>query len=205
MTNKDEPSLFPDLDPVSIDVRALVQHSLAKLYSSLVTRPTGRAVRLAIETQLADQIGSSGTPALSLIDLSEVTVLDFSCADEVVARLLRRYVAADRPLEAFFVFLGVGDLHREPIETALERHDLVAVAEVSPNGFGLLGSVSPRALELWLTLDSVTPVLPSDFEGAVASPGGQEAFEELLRQRLVVPLGSKQGPQALSTVARALR
>lgn len=205
MTHREELSLFADVDPVSIDVRALVQHSLATLYSSLITRPTGRAVRLAIETQLADQLGDSNAPALSLIDLSEVSVLDFSCADEVVARLLARYAQADRPLDAFFVFLGVGDVHREPIETALARHNLVAVAEVSPDGFGLLGSISRSAMALWTALDSVEPVSLRDLEGAVAAPGGKEAYQELLVQRLVVPLGPMRGAQALSTVARALR
>ncbi|HCR04782.1 MAG TPA: hypothetical protein DIU18_06310, partial [Gemmatimonadetes bacterium] len=71
------------LPPIQIDVGSLVQRSVATLYSHLVTRPTGRAVRLAIESLLAD----AGDIALSLIDLSEVNVLDFSCADEAVAKL----------------------------------------------------------------------------------------------------------------------
>jgi hypothetical protein len=67
----------PSLPPIQIDVGSLVQRSVATLYSHLVTRPTGRAVRQAIESLLAD----AGDTAFSLIDLSEVTVLDFSCAD----------------------------------------------------------------------------------------------------------------------------
>ncbi len=205
MSERDNLPLFSDLDAVSIDLRVLVQRSLATLYSSLVTRPTGRAVRLAIETQLADQVRASNVPAVSLIDFSEVSVLDFSCADEVVARLLARYVTADRPFDAFFVFVGVGELHREPIETALARHDLVAVAEIQSDTFGLLGSVSPGALELWKALDSASPVTPIDLADIVAERGGTDAFDELVRQRLVVPLGAERGVQALSTVARALR
>ena len=61
------------LPPIQIDVGSLVQRSVATLYSHLVTRPTGRAVRLAIESLLAE----AGDTALSLIDLSEVSVLDF--------------------------------------------------------------------------------------------------------------------------------
>ena len=40
---------MPDfgVDPVSIDVGHLVRRNVASLYSSLVTRPTGQAVRLA--------------------------------------------------------------------------------------------------------------------------------------------------------------
>lgn len=205
MSDMDELPLFSEMDHVSIDVRELVQRSMATLYSSLITRPTGRAVRLAIESQLAEQVTASQVPALSLVDFSEVSVLDFSCADEVVARLLARYVPDDRPFNAFFVFTGVGEIHREPIETALARHELVAVAEMRPDAFGLLGSVSTGALDLWSALDAALPIPPGDFDDVVAQRGGDAAYHELVRQRLVVPLGASTGVQALSTVARALR
>ncbi|MGY8779497.1 MAG: hypothetical protein ACKVIN_15440, partial [Longimicrobiales bacterium] len=73
------------IEPVSIDVREvlkgvgddLMQQSVT-LHSYLVTRPTGRAVRMAIETQLP----GAGHLSLSVIDFSEVMLIDFSCADE---------------------------------------------------------------------------------------------------------------------------
>ena len=70
----------PLVEPISIDVSHVLRKSAESLYSHLVTRPTGRAVRLAIE----EQVAVSSRTALSLIDLSDVTVMDFSCADEVV-------------------------------------------------------------------------------------------------------------------------
>jgi hypothetical protein len=39
-------------DPVWIDVGQVLQRTVASLYAHLVTRPTGRAVRMAIEAQL---------------------------------------------------------------------------------------------------------------------------------------------------------
>ena len=72
------------LDPIAIDVGEVLQRTQTSLYSHLVTRPTGRAVRMAIKTQLQGNSNRS----FSLIDLSEVVILDFSCADEVVAKLL---------------------------------------------------------------------------------------------------------------------
>ncbi len=90
------------VEPISIDVGRVLRSSVESLYSHLVTRPTGRAVRLAIEERVA---GSSQT-ALSLIDLSDVTVMDFSCADEIVAKLLMRFLEEDRPVDALFVFRG---------------------------------------------------------------------------------------------------
>ena len=58
------------MGPISIDVGRLVRRTVASLYSSLVTRPTGQAVRLAIENVLAEE---SGPVSLSVIDLSQVT------------------------------------------------------------------------------------------------------------------------------------
>jgi len=66
-------------DPIAIDVGLLLQRSIASLYSHLVTRPTGRAVRMAIEAQVAE----SSRTSLSLIDLSEVTVIDTQASSPV--------------------------------------------------------------------------------------------------------------------------
>ena len=71
-------------DPIAIDIGEVLQRTVTSLYSSLITRPTGRAVRMAIETQLR----GAGTLSVSLIDFSEVGIIDYSCADEVVAKLL---------------------------------------------------------------------------------------------------------------------
>ena len=117
----------PGVEPISIDVGYVLRRSVESLYSHLVTRPTGRAVRLAIEEQV---VGSSRT-ALSLIDLSDVTVMDFSCADEVVAKLLMRFLEEDRPVDALFVFRGVCQNLHEPIQTVLERQELLAVTQGS--------------------------------------------------------------------------
>ena len=76
---------------------------------------------MAIETQLA----SAGAQSLSLIDLSEVTILDFSCADEVVAKLLQRCLETDTH-EAFFMFRGVRESHRDQIAADLDDLRLVA-------------------------------------------------------------------------------
>lgn len=136
--------------PIQIDVGSLVQRSVATLYSHLVTRPTGRAVRLAIESLLAD----AGDTALSLIDLSEVSVLDFSCADEVVAKLLLRYLYADRPREAYFVIRGLSDIHREPIEVVLERQQLATVAQREDGTYELLGVRSGSEDSVWRVVET---------------------------------------------------
>jgi hypothetical protein len=136
------------IDPIAIDVGEVLQKTVTSLYSHLVTRPTGRAVRMAIETQLQ----GTGERSLSLIDLSEVVILDFSCADEVVAKLLQGYRDHESH-DAFFVFRGVHEPHRDQIEVVLERQGLALVAETDPGTFRLLGVHSDREARVWALLE----------------------------------------------------
>ncbi len=110
-----------------IDVSSVLRQTLScELYSNLVTRPTGAAVRTQIEALLADARDRS----LTVIDFSHVGMIDFSCADEVVAKLLLRFVDAEGgDREAYFLFRGVTEDHWDAIETVLERHGLALVLE----------------------------------------------------------------------------
>jgi hypothetical protein len=175
---------MPDFgfDPVSIDVGHLVRRNVASLYSSLVTRPTGQAVRMAIENVLSEAVGPV---SLSIIDLSQVTVIDFSCADEVVAKLLLRFLEEDRPLDAFFIFRGIQELHRDPIEVVLERQALVAVSETESGDFELIGSTSWTEQEVWRALEGKGKVEPDQVEGLLPKDGVLETLERLVRRRIV--------------------
>lgn len=188
----------PRIDPVAIDVGGLVQRSVASLYSHLVTRPTGRAVRLAIEAQVAE----AGETSLSVVDLSEVAVLDFSCADEVVAKLVLRYQGEDRPRDAFFLFRGVREPHRDPIHTVLQRQALAAVVE-GGGGFELLGTLTPVESEVWGRVEERGDIPPEEVQTGW-SDAETEALEDLVRRRLVFrpPTGGR--VHALSTLVRDL-
>src|SRR3954463_13909211 len=96
-----------------IDLGSVLRQTLsAHLYSNLVTRPTGAAVRTQIEHVLESD--RSSERALAIIDFSSVSMIDFSCADEIIAKLLLRYVrdassAGGTQREAYFVFRGMTD------------------------------------------------------------------------------------------------
>jgi hypothetical protein len=167
------------LDPIAIDVGSLVKRTVTSLYSHLVTRPTGRAVRMAIENQLV----GVGERSLSMIDLSEVTILDFSCADEVVAKLLQRYLEADAH-EAFFVFCGVHEPHRDQIEVVLERQKLAAVAETGPGSFELLGATDEHEREAWQRLEERGMVGEDEVEALYPVSEEREAMATLVARRL---------------------
>ena len=141
-------NMQPMVQPFSFDLSTLVPRSVASLYSNLVTRPTGRALRIGIETQ----IGELGTCCLSVLDFTQVVVLDYSCADEAVAKLVQRYRAADRPGDVYFLARGLGEQHRQPIEAVLHRYELILAAELDAGGATLLGEADPFETRAWTAL-----------------------------------------------------
>jgi hypothetical protein len=128
-----------------IDVSSVLRGTVCDLYSNLVTRSTGAAVRTEIEHQLAELHGRT----LNVIDFSQVGLLDFSCADEVVAKLLLRYRGDPPPDEAYFLFRGMNESHLDAIETVLERHGLALVVLLDDGAPHLIGAVDDRERRAW--------------------------------------------------------
>src|SRR5439155_537000 len=102
-----------------IDAHAVLQELVSGVYTDLVTRPTGRVVRACIERAMATAVEDV---AVARIDFTGVGCIDYSCADEIVAKLLR-----SRP--GVLVLMGISDGHREAIEPVLPGHRLAV-----PNG-----------------------------------------------------------------------
>ena len=188
------------IDPVAIDLRRLVQRQVASLYAHLVTRPTGRAVRMAIESQLAN----AGEMALSVIDFSEVHVLDFSCADEVVAKLLLRYQPPGEATRAFFILRGLSDLHLEPIQAVLERHRLAAVAKTTGRLCRLVGVWSEDEARVWRSLEERGALPPGDVPAHLPDEVDRATLESLVRRGLVFRRPGSGDYLALSNLMRNL-
>lgn len=197
------PDRDPQLDAFSVDVRGLLDRNVANLYSHLVTRPTGRAVRMAIQEQLREL----GSPALSLVDLSSVSVLDYSCADEVVAKLLlaRRLPQQDGGIgrHVFFVFQGIGDHHREPIQEVLLRHELAAVARGGgATRFELMGARSSEEAEAWRRVEEEGRIAAGRLPEAFAGPEGSRIVGRLAERGLVFQHPLSGDLLALSSLVR---
>lgn len=166
-----------------IDLGTVLRQTLsASLYSNLVTRPTGRAVRIQIELLL----GASHR-SLTVIDLSHVSMIDFSCADEVIAKLLMQ---DDRDREAYFVFRGMTEDHRDAIETVLERHGLALVVE-RESGVELMGVVDDREARVFQAVKRRGRASSSDLVGDLdeSEPSVQSALDRLWHRRLIMRLG----------------
>lgn len=172
-----------------IDVSSVLRQTLScELYSNLVTRPTGAAVRMQIEALLGD----SRERTLTVIDFSHVGMIDFSCADEVVAKLLLRYVAEERQhREAYFLFRGVTEDHWDAIEAVLERHRLALVLE-SADGTGahVGGIVDDGERSAWNKVYELGRAAPADVASALGSPHADCArvLDALHRRRLLMRL-----------------
>ncbi len=121
-----------------IDVHAVLQESVpgGGGYADLVTRPTGRVVRERIERAIA-----AGDVAVARMDFTGVGCIDYSCADEIVAKLLR-----GRP--AVLVLSGISDAHREAIEPVLAGHGLAALIEGPGGALETLGAPEAAAVLL---------------------------------------------------------
>lgn len=159
--------------PVAFNLQTLVQRSVASLYSHLVTRPTGQALRLGIESQ----IGELGSFCVSILDFTQVEVLDYSCADEVVAKLIQRYQREDRPTDAYFIARGLADEHRDPIEEVLSRHRLALVAEID-GAYALLGHATAFERDVWASLQQMSSAEAVDV--AAQTAGAEEHVEAAL-------------------------
>jgi hypothetical protein len=187
-----------------IDLGTVLRRTVCDLYSDLVTRPTGAAVRDGIERQLAEL----GERTLTVIDFSHVGLLDYSCADEIVAKLLIRHCAdlpalpeapdgsrdneagGHRPPDAYFLFRGVTDSHLDAIETVLERHKLAIVAQVDDGSVVLVGEVGDSERRAWEALRRLGRAAPADLarELELNAAELQQALDALCRRRLAMRL-----------------
>jgi hypothetical protein len=117
---------------LTIRLQDVLREAVQRPVRDLVTRPTGAAIRVRI-LQAMD-----ATPhPTARLDFGDVGLLDFSCADEVVAKLLR-----DTADDRYLVLVDLDDSQADAVDAVLERQDLAVVAVLREGGPVLLGAVS---------------------------------------------------------------
>jgi hypothetical protein len=119
------------------DLRDLMDE-LANGSSNLVTRETGRFIREAIEARLERE--PEGT--VVAMDFSHVGIVDFSCADEIISKLLARLQSSEYG-DKYVVLQGLTPTHEENIAVALERKKLAVLVSRADGSWRLLGSLNP--------------------------------------------------------------
>lgn len=155
----------------------------------LVTRTTGAAVRVSIERAIRE------TPCPTThLDFASVGLIDFSCADEVVAKLLQ-LVAVDH----FVVLRGLDDTQAEAIDHVLERQNLAIIVLPRDGGCRVLGRVTP---DLLAAFDAVQRWGPGTAERLAERVGwtlerAADALQTLALRRLVVAAAGSYAPLPL--------
>jgi hypothetical protein len=166
----------------TIRIGNLLREAVAAPYRNLVTRPTGAAVRSRIEQALANS-----SCLTALLDFSDIELVDLSCADEVVAKLL----LAGRNAY-FFVLQGLREDQREAIDHVLTHHRLaVAAVPLGRRELRLLGWVPSDAREAFACICDRGPLGVPDLARALGwlESRSSEALHSLAAHRLVRPVG----------------
>jgi hypothetical protein len=168
-----------------IDVSSVLKTSVSEFYTNLVTRPTGVAVRSQIEHQLA-QLGDH---TMTILDFSHVGLMDLSCADEIVAKLLQQYVTAEgNTREVYFVFRGISESHKYAIETVLERHGLALVSQISDDEASVVGTIDGTERQIWDAICKLGAAQPDALasETGLQRDDAESALYRLWKRRLVM-------------------
>jgi hypothetical protein len=121
---------------------------------NLVTRETGKRMREALEERL--QTESSGE--VIILDFKAVGILDYSCADEIVAKLISRLNAGEYG-ERYLLLRGLNPTQKENIEVALERKHLAALflnEEKKWEVLGVLNNYLKETLNEEMTKGTIT-------------------------------------------------
>lgn len=169
----------------TIPLGRVLKETVATPYCDLVTRPTGAAVRGYIQKAIA----GSEAPT-TMLDFTEVGLLDFSCADEIVAKLL---LDTDPGIDRYVMLLGTREDHTEAIDHVLNNHALAIAVVTSPDEPPqLLGRVTP---ELQRVFHCVFRLGPGD-AGSIADMLGwtlERAADALLTLALLRLLRAEAG------------
>jgi hypothetical protein len=128
----------------------LLKEELKNGSSDLVTRQSGQIIRERIERDIAKEKDGD----IIALDFSKIGIIDYSCADEIVVKLISRLVSGEYG-DRYVVLKGLNENQKENIEVALERKDLAVMAEIRKSGVkgqesgvkALLGSLNNYLLE----------------------------------------------------------
>ncbi|MCL4469447.1 MAG: STAS-like domain-containing protein [Deltaproteobacteria bacterium] len=160
----------------------LLEEELKNDSSDLVTRPSGQAIRERIERDIAKEKRGE----IIALDFSKIGIVDYSCADEVVAKLISRLWAGEYG-DRYVVLTGLNENQKENIEVALERKDLAIIAEMQDKEKILVGTLNnylKETLNLIIKKGRITAKELSDEMELESNTSGMRLLN-LYKKRLV--------------------
>jgi len=166
----------------TLSLKKLTQHLLKNGSRETIGRSRGVRIREAIEKILGGERG-----ALRIVlDFSGMGSIDFSWADEVVAKMISRLWSSEYG-EKFLVLKNLNPSQAENIGVALERKKL-AVLTTGPEGWRIIGSLNNyliHTLNRVMKKRQLTLRELSEEEGIEMNTSGTRLLN-LYKKRLVV-------------------
>lgn len=119
------------------NIYKLLKEELKNGSSDLVTRQSGQVIRERVERDIEKEKDGE----VITLDFSRVGIIDYSCADEVVAKLISRLLSGEYG-DKYIILTGLNENQKENIEVALERKDLAVMATMQNGKKILIGSLN---------------------------------------------------------------
>jgi len=139
---------------IKYDLYKILKDELKNGSNNLVTRSSGQMIRGRIEKDI--EMEKDG--AIIALDFSRIGIIDYSCADEIVAKLISRLLGGEYGVK-YIIIMGLNENQKENIEVALERKDLAVIAELRNSEKILLGNINnylKQTLDIILKKDKIT-------------------------------------------------
>ena len=122
---------------VDCDMKSIIDEELKNGSNDLVTRETGNRIREKIEEELR----SVKKSIIIFLNFSNIGIIDYSCADEIVAKLVSRLISGEYG-EKYILIKGLSPCQRENIEVALERKRLSVLSLTERGSCEIIGHLN---------------------------------------------------------------
>jgi hypothetical protein len=122
---------------ITYNLYKLLKEELKNGSSDLVTRQSGQVIRNRIELDIENENDGE----VIALDFSKIGIIDYSCADEIVAKLISRLLSGEYG-DKYIILTGLNENQKENIEVALERKDLAVIVQMRDGKRILLGSLN---------------------------------------------------------------
>ena len=107
---------------------------------------SGRDIGAKIRRQILIRLEELPPDSVLSVDFSKVKILDFSCADEILATTLRRSRSGELGTR-YVVLTNLSETVRENVQAVLELRGLACISEIDGEQPEVLGAVKPQLLE----------------------------------------------------------
>ncbi|RJR19702.1 MAG: hypothetical protein C4581_04410 [Nitrospiraceae bacterium] len=144
------------------DLYRLLKDELKNGSSDLVTRRSGQIIRERIERDIQQE----GERTVIALDFSAIGIIDYSCADEIIAKLISRLLSGEYG-DRYIILTGLNENQKENIEVALERKDLAVMAETRDGERLLLGNLNNYLKETLAFIEENRRVTAKEFSDAM--------------------------------------